>query len=133
MSLRNWVKTFPVGQYMAGFALELITAVLKTGPVPKHIGFIMDGNRRFAKTNNLELGEGHIAGFESLGNVVKVTFFNGNMILTCFQVLQVCYQAGVHTCTVYAFSIENFNRPQHEIDSLFDIIRTKLVVMADEE
>ena len=69
MSLRKWIKSFPVRQYMSAFALEFATTVLKTGPIPKHIAFIMDGNRRFAKQNNLELGEGHIAGFESLGNV----------------------------------------------------------------
>lgn len=44
-----------------------------------------------------------------------------------------CYKAGVHTCTVYAFSIENFNRPQHEIDSLFDIIRTKLALITEQK
>lgn len=51
--------------------MDVIIQTLRTGPVPNHVAFIMDGNRRFAKNNNLELGEGHVAGFESLGNVPK--------------------------------------------------------------
>lgn len=47
--------------------------------------------------------------------------------------MEVCFGLGVHTVTVYAFSIENFNRPQHEIDSLFNIIRSKLVAIGVEK
>jgi len=71
MSLRGWIKKFPLRHYVAGLTLELVTSILRTGPVPQHVAFIMDGNRRFAKQHNLELGEGHVAGFESLSNVYK--------------------------------------------------------------
>lgn len=69
MSLRSWITNFPLVSFAKGFAQELAINLLKTGPIPQHVAFIMDGNRRFAKMNGLELGEGHIAGFESLSNV----------------------------------------------------------------
>ncbi|VVT53427.1 uncharacterized protein SAPINGB_P003568 [Magnusiomyces paraingens] len=116
MSLRSWISSFPLMGLVTGFSQDILTSILKTGPIPEHIAFIMDGNRRFAKKNGLELGEGHVAGFESLGTI-----------------LEVLYSAGVNTITVYAFSIENFNRPKHEIDSLFNIIRSKLVLIKDKD
>lgn len=69
MSLRSWIVNFPVYSLIKGFSQELAIKLLKTGPIPEHVSFIMDGNRRFAKMNGLELGEGHVAGFESLSNV----------------------------------------------------------------
>lgn len=76
MSLRSWFYNFPLSQFIHGFAQEFASSILNTGPVPQHIAFIMDGNRRFAKMNGLELGEGHVAGFESLSNVSVVFFFS---------------------------------------------------------
>lgn len=70
MSLRNWLTSFPIRQYAKSFACEALIKGIRSGPVPKHIAFIMDGNRRFAKTNQMELGEGHLAGFDSLGKVL---------------------------------------------------------------
>lgn len=55
--------------YCSGFLKDLCLAILKTGPIPKHIAFIMDGNRRYAKVNGLKLKEGHIRGVESLIHV----------------------------------------------------------------
>ena len=49
----------------------------------------------------------------------------GNM-LTCEQILEVCYKCGVKVVTVYAFSIENFNRPKREVDGLMLLAKTKL-------
>lgn len=69
MSLRKWASSFPLYGMVQGFAQEILTSILKTGPIPQHVAFIMDGNRRFAKNNGLELGEGHVAGFESLSKV----------------------------------------------------------------
>ena len=43
--------------------------VLKVGPLPKHVGIIMDGNRRYAKSTNIKKIEGHISGFEKLVEV----------------------------------------------------------------
>lgn len=74
MSLRKWISSFPLQQYLLQFSFEIMVKTLRSGPIPRHIAFIMDGNRRFAKSNNLELGEGHVAGFESLGNVAGRLF-----------------------------------------------------------
>ncbi|KAH3738332.1 hypothetical protein DPMN_044966 [Dreissena polymorpha] len=43
--------------------------ILKSGPIPKHIAIIMDGNRRFAKKNSMERAEGHLKGFDKLAEV----------------------------------------------------------------
>lgn len=77
--------------------------------VPNHIAFCMDGNRRFAKKNELAEGLGHISGFEAM-----------------VRILVSCSRLGVKTVSVYAFSIENFNRSEQESEALFGLVRTKL-------
>lgn len=47
----------------------LVIRLLQLGPMPKHVAFIMDGNRRFAKRLKLETFNGHKMGFEQLENV----------------------------------------------------------------
>lgn len=42
------------------------------------------------------------------------------------QVLEICYKCGVEVVTVYAFSIENFNRPKYEVDGLMQLAKVKL-------
>jgi ditrans,polycis-polyprenyl diphosphate synthase len=55
---------------------KLFGNVLKSGPVPKHVAIIMDGNRRFARLKNIKKIEGHISGFEKLVEVCfDVRFF----------------------------------------------------------
>ena len=46
-------------------------AILSVGPVPSHIAFIMDGNRRYAKKRNMEEGDGHKAGFTALMSILR--------------------------------------------------------------
>ncbi|KAJ8972370.1 hypothetical protein NQ317_018483 [Molorchus minor] len=43
--------------------------IIKCGPIPKHVAFIMDGNRRYAKKTNVEKAEGHSRGFKNCRNV----------------------------------------------------------------
>lgn len=107
---------FPLRQYTRNFVQDGLVRVLRTGPIPRHVAFIMDGNRRFAKTNNLELREGHVAGTESL-----------------LKLLEVCFRMGINTVTIYAFSIENFNRPKIETDALFDLIRNNIIVLGNKD
>lgn len=78
------------------------------GPIPRHIAFIMDGNRRFAVKSNIGKSQGHSKGFDKLS-----------------EVLQWCLDMGVQEVTVYAFSIENFKRSQEEVDGIFDLARDK--------
>ncbi|OLL23397.1 Dehydrodolichyl diphosphate syntase complex subunit [Neolecta irregularis DAH-3] len=70
----------------------------------------MDGNRRYARSLRMDTAEGHSMGFESLK-----------------KILAVCYQMGVSSVTLYAFSIENFKRSKYEVDALMDIAKTSLM------
>ncbi|CAR25637.1 hypothetical protein ZYGR_0A02020 [Zygosaccharomyces rouxii] len=81
---------------------------------PKHVGFVMDGNRRYAKKMDIEVKEGHEAGYMSMS-----------------KVLELCYQAGVDTATVFAFSIENFKRSSLEVDNLMQLARERIRQLAD--
>lgn len=81
---------------------------------PKHVGFVMDGNRRYAKKMEMEVKEGHEAGYMSMS-----------------RVLELCYQAGVETATVFAFSIENFKRSSSEVDNLMHLARERIRQLAD--
>lgn len=47
----------------------LVIETLKKGPLPNHVGFIMDGNRRYSRSAGLQVEEGHMAGFEALKRV----------------------------------------------------------------
>lgn len=60
------LSSFPFFTYIFAFLKDFVITLLKTGPVPKHIALIMDGNRTYAKRNNLALKDGHTAGGESL-------------------------------------------------------------------
>lgn len=51
---------------------------LRQGPVPKHLAFVMDGNRRYAKEHNISIPRGHVLGFEAMEKVRHV-------ILLCFK------------------------------------------------
>ena len=48
---------------------EILIGALRRGPVPQHIAFVMDGNRRFARMHGIETVEGHNLGFEALAKV----------------------------------------------------------------
>lgn len=113
MEAANWISRFPLLDYTRHFAHDFVAQIIRTGPIPKHIAFVMDGNRRFAKKNRLESGEGHFAGFE-----------------TFIRIAQACSQLKIRTVTVYAFSIENFARKKEESELLFNMMRTKLWDMA---
>ncbi|EDK38659.1 hypothetical protein PGUG_02757 [Meyerozyma guilliermondii ATCC 6260] len=103
-------------RYISTIFKDFLINMLRTGPNPKHIAFIMDGNRRFSKRNHMKLADGHSKGAEVL-----------------FEVLTTAYQLDISHVTVYAFSIENFNRPQDEVDTLFGLLRDKLAILADNE
>ncbi|CCK70502.1 ditrans,polycis-polyprenyl diphosphate synthase KNAG_0E02410 [Huiozyma naganishii CBS 8797] len=87
---------------------------LRVGPVPDHVSFVMDGNRRFANLKKLPLKEGHEAG--------GATFL---------KLVYICKRIGVKCISCYAFSIENFNRSQEEIDTLMELFSRKLSEFAE--
>lgn len=72
--------------------------------VPKHIGIIMDGNRRFAKRVMAKPWKGHEWGTKKLE-----------------QVLEWCQEYGIKEITLYTFSMQNFDRPMEEFDYLMTL------------
>lgn len=76
------------------------------GVVPKHIGFIMDGNGRWAAARKKPRTFGHQKGADVIEEVVSA-----------------CFSRGVAAVSLYAFSTENWSRPKEEIDKIFDLLR----------
>lgn len=75
-----------------------------TPTVPKHIGFILDGNRRWAKEHGKSSLEGHRAGYQALKRVTEAAF-----------------KRGIEFVSVYVFSTENWNRKAEEVTYLMDL------------
>ena len=73
--------------------------------IPVHVGIIMDGNRRWAKERNLPTFEGHQKGYEKVKSAPEWFFSRGVKILS-----------------VYAFSTENWNRQQNEVNYLMKLL-----------
>lgn len=81
----------------------------KNTTVPNHIAMILDGNRRWARAKGLQPWEGHYHGFRA---VEKLAY--------------AARELGVHTFSVWAFSTENWERPQAEIDAIMNLFRKAL-------
>jgi ditrans,polycis-polyprenyl diphosphate synthase len=92
-----------------------VLRALRIGSPPSSVAFIMDGNRRWARARGKAPYDGHPRGGEKLADT-----------------LQWCLDAGVVTVTVYAFSIENFKRPQREVDEIFALAHDRFSAMLDE-
>mmetsp|Transcript_19527 Transcript_19527/g.49291 ORF Transcript_19527/g.49291 Transcript_19527/m.49291 type:complete len:329 (-) Transcript_19527:354-1340(-) len=90
-------------------ARRFVVWALKGGAIPQHVAFIMDGNRRFAVRNCMSRAQGHREGYDRL-----------------VDALQWCLDLGINYVTVYAFSIENFKRPESEVDDIMDLAADKL-------
>jgi undecaprenyl diphosphate synthase len=73
--------------------------------IPTHVAIIMDGNGRWAKARGLPRLAGHRAGTENLR-----------------RILTACVELGVKILTIWAFSTENWRRPQEEVRGLMDIV-----------
>ncbi len=83
--------------------------------IPKHIAIIMDGNGRWAKQRNQERVYGHQKGAEAARNVTRAA----------------C-EVGLEYLTIYAFSKENWKRPQSEVDSLMELLVRGITENLDE-
>ena len=75
----------------------------------RHIGFIMDGNGRWAKQHGKARSFGHRKGANTIEHV-----------------LDACYAKGVEAVSLYAFSTENWARPKEEVDTIFSLLRSFL-------
>ena len=110
---------------------RLVCSALAAGAVPRHVAFIMDGNRRYATAARVDRAQGHAHGFEKVRLVglhipvpagclqaclLHVTATTAASSLTrtpaalsqLLDALEWCFDLGVSVVTVYAFSIENF-------------------------
>ncbi|QHS16394.1 polyprenyl diphosphate synthase [Halopenitus persicus] len=86
------------------------------GSPPTHVAIIQDGNRRYARERGEAAPEGHRAGAS-----------------TTERVLEWCGDLGIEELTLYAFSTENFDRPDEELEPLFDLLAEKLREFADSD
>ena len=79
--------------------------LLESGEIPRHIAIIMDGNGRWAKRRGLPRIAGHHEGVNSVRDIVEA-----------------CGQLGVQYLTLYAFSTENWKRPEDEVSMLMRLL-----------
>ena len=82
----------------------------------RHVAFIMDGNGRWAKRRGLPRSAGHVKGAENFRSILRA-----------------CRRFGIRTVTVYAFSTENWSRPQGEVDAIMQLLGKYLDEVLQEE
>ncbi len=89
---------------------------IKNQSKPEHIAIILDGNRRWAQESGLEPWMGHYYGADKTKDVLKW-----------------CLDLDVKSITLYAFSTENFQRPQKEVEKLMELFKEKLQEILESE
>ena len=97
-------------EYFADAPDDISLSDVNLDHLPRHISVIMDGNGRWATRQGKERGEGHIAGISSLRETITA-----------------CVRLGIDVLSAYAFSTENWKRPQHEVDLLMHLFATTLL------
>lgn len=93
-----------------------MSEIPKFDVLPEHIGFIMDGNGRWAKMRGLERSEGHKAGAKTFRRIVEY-----------------CADVGIKHVTFYAFSTENWTRPENEVSALMKLFKEYLLEADERE
>ena len=84
--------------------------------VPKHLAIIPDGNRRWAKNNNISTREGYATGIQHMGDILKW-----------------CKEADIRMLTMWGFSTDNFKRDKNEIEGLFELFKENLKKALDSD
>lgn len=97
------------------FSERLVLRALALGPLPAHIAFIMDGNRRWSRNSGLNVQDGHNMGFNALKRILEL----------CMDLKK------VRVVTVYAFAIDNFRRSKEEVDALMELARIRLIELIE--
>jgi undecaprenyl diphosphate synthase len=97
------------GYIQPGSEEEGLVKQIDFSRLPGHVAIIMDGNGRWAKNRNLPRTEGHKAGSETVKEVVEA-----------------CARLGIKYVTLYAFSRENWKRPEDEVLTLWDLLKNYL-------
>lgn len=92
-----------------------LEAAASSWRIPRHIGIIMDGNRRFARLEQLSnIHEGHARGADKLQDV-----------------LNWCEEVGVDVVTIWIFSLDNFNRDPAEVSGLMELFEKKILELVN--
>lgn len=86
---------------------------IKKNNLPYHLAIITDGNRRWADSKHLDRKEGHVFGVEKLK-----------------EILEWVWEAGIEALTIFAFSNENFSRPEEEVSKLMDLFSKNFLELA---
>ena len=97
-------------EYYAAAPADICLADVDLDRVPSHVSIIMDGNGRWAQARGLDRSRGHVAGVDALREAVTTSV-----------------RLGLDALSVYAFSTENWRRPQREVDLLMHLFATTLV------
>ena len=86
-----------------------LNAQIKRGPIPGHIGIILDGNRRWAQNHNYTVELGHVYGADVVENL-----------------LDWCHELGIKSITLYVLSTENLQRTFVEVQDIFKLVEQRL-------
>ena len=101
---RPWGLFDPLLYPLYRWYQHILAGQVSQGPVPAHIGLILDGNRRFARGLGMSVTLGHQYGVNKLR-----------------EVLEWCLDLRVRHVTLYVFSTENFGRSEQEVECLLDL------------
>jgi len=104
MSLQDLLTVVP-----AGSEEEELVRSIDFGRLPRHVAVIMDGNGRWAQLRHKRRVEGHRAGIHAVRDTVETSA-----------------RIGLEVLTLYAFSIENWKRPQSEVSTLMSLLKKYL-------
>jgi undecaprenyl diphosphate synthase len=97
----------PAGTALTSSGIEIseLSARINREQLPRHIAIIMDGNGRWAQEQGQDRLFGHFHGVESVRNIVEG-----------------CAELGIEYLTLYAFSTENWDRPEYEVNGLMELL-----------
>jgi len=104
MSLQDLLEVVP-----SGSEEQALLRAIDFARLPRHVAVIMDGNGRWAKLRHKPRVEGHRAGIASVRDVVETSA-----------------RLGLQVLTLYAFSVENWKRPQSEVTTLMGLLKRYL-------
>ncbi|MBN1761775.1 MAG: di-trans,poly-cis-decaprenylcistransferase [Methanomicrobia archaeon] len=110
-SVFGWLRGMAYEEYEKLLEDEIVARKL-----PGHVAIIMDGNRRYARKLGISTERGYYYGAEITERVIEW-----------------CFDTGVKQLTLYAFSIENFNRSEEEKEKLFGLLRTEFEKLSVDE
>ncbi len=99
-----------LAEYYSGAPDDISLDDVDLTRIPRHVSIIMDGNGRWAQARGLDRTKGHVAGVDSLREAVTTSV-----------------RLGLDVLSVYAFSTENWKRPQREVDMLMHLFATTLL------